>query len=66
MGISKINEQTLPTSTTPPATTRPTISLNSATPVFGAVTVTISNHSDYTNPNYSAVCTLEDLSLIHI
>ena len=60
MGISKINEQTLPTSTTPPATTRPTISLNSATPVFGAVTVTISNHSDYTNPNYSAVCTLED------
>lgn len=60
MGISKINEQTLPTSTTPPATTRPTISLNSATPVFGALTVTISNHSDYTNPNYSAVCTLED------
>lgn len=60
MGISKINEQTLPTSTTPITTTRPTISLNSATPVFGAVTVTISNHSDYTNPNYSAVCTLDD------
>ena len=60
MGISKINEQTLPTSTTPITTTRPTISLNSATPVFGTVTVTISNHSDYTNPNYSAVCTLDD------
>ena len=60
MGISKINEQTLPTSTTPITTTRPTISLNSATPVFGALTVTISNHSDYTNPNYSAVCTLDD------
>ena len=64
MGISKINEQTLPTSTTPITTTRPTISLNSATPVFGALTVTISNHSDYTNPNYSAVCTLDDGTVI--
>ena len=64
MGISKINEQTLPTSTTPPATTTPTISLSSATPVFGALTVTISNHSDYTNPNYSMVSKLADGTVI--
>ena len=64
MGISKINEQTLPTGTTPPATTTPTISLSSATPVFGALTVTISNHSDYTNPNYSMVSKLADGTVI--
>ncbi len=60
MGISKINEQTLPTGTTAPATTTPAISINSANPVFGAVTVTISNHSSYTNPNYQAISTLAD------
>ena len=64
MGISKINEQTLPTSTTAPATTTPTISIDSATPVFGIATVTISNHSDYTNPNYSMVSKLADGTVI--
>lgn len=60
MGISTINDQDLPQSTTPPATATPTISLSSATPVFGKLTVTVSNHANYTNPNYSAECTLAD------
>jgi len=60
MGIRTINSQDLPGSTTAPATTTPTISLSSATPTFGTLTATISNHASYTNPNYSAECTLAD------
>jgi hypothetical protein len=60
MGISKINEQTLPTSTTAITTATPTISINSSTPVFGSLTVTVNNHDDYTNPNYSVTSKLSD------
>ena len=60
MGINTVNGQTLPASTTPLTTLSPTVSINSATPGFGAVTVTISNHSSYTNPNYSVVSKLSD------
>tara|TARA_R110002020_G_C16106103_1_gene759100 strand:- start:55 stop:888 length:834 start_codon:yes stop_codon:yes gene_type:complete len=60
MGINTINGQTLPVSTTPLTTLSPTVSINSANPVFGVVTVTISNHSSYTNPNYSVVSKLSD------
>ena len=60
MGINTINGQTLPVSTTPLTTLSPTVSINSATPVFGVVVVTISNHSSYTNPNYSVVSKLSD------
>jgi len=58
MGIDKINNQDFPQSTTPPATTTPSVSTSGG--LFGSVTVTISNHANYTNPNYSAVCTLAD------
>jgi len=60
MGIDKINNQDFPQSTTAPATTTPTISLNSATPAFGNLVVTVTNHSDYTNPNYSVTSALAD------
>ena len=60
MGINKINEQDLPQSTTAPATTTPSVSLSGGT--FGVIeaTVTKSGGGSYTNPNYSAVCTLAD------
>ena len=60
MGINKINNQDLPQSTTPPATTTPSVSLSGGG--FGVVTATItkSGGGTYTNPNYSAQCTLAD------
>ena len=60
MGIDKINNIDLPQSTTPPATTTPSVSLSGIT--FGVIeaTVTKSGGGSYTNPNYSAVCTLAD------
>lgn len=60
MGIDKINNQDLPQSTTPPATTTPSVSVSGG--LFGNVTVTItkSGGGTYTNPNYSAQCTLAD------
>ena len=60
MGIYKINNIDLPQSTTPPATTTPSVSLSGIT--FGVIeaTVTKSGGGSYTNPNYSAVCTLAD------
>jgi hypothetical protein len=60
MGIDKINAVDLPQSTTAPATTTPSVSLSGGT--FGVVeaTVTKSGGGSYTNPNYSAVCTLAD------
>jgi len=60
MGIDKINNIDFPQSTTAPATTTPTLSISSAAPAFGAATITVTNHANYTNPNYSAVCTLAD------
>ena len=60
MGIDKINNQDLPQSTTAPATTTPTLSISNATPAFGAATITVTNHGDYTNPNYSATSALAD------
>tara|TARA_R100001443_G_scaffold1329_2_gene4963 strand:- start:418 stop:1260 length:843 start_codon:yes stop_codon:yes gene_type:complete len=60
MGINKINNQDLPQSTTPPATTTPSVSLSGGG--FGVVTATItkSGGGTYTNPNYSAQCALAD------
>jgi hypothetical protein len=60
MGIDKINNQDFPQSTTPPATTTPSVSI--AGGAFGVVTATItkSGGGTYTNPNYSAQCTLAD------
>ena len=50
MGINKINNQDLPQSTTPPATTTPSVSLSGGT--FGVIeaTVTKSGGGSYTNP----------------
>ena len=60
MGIDKINEQDFPQSTTPPATTTPSVSTSGG--LFGNITVTVtkSGGGAYTNPNYSAECTLAD------
>ena len=60
MGIDKINNIDLPQSTTAPATTTPTLSISNATPAFGAATITVTNHGDYTNPNYSVTSALAD------
>ena len=48
--ISKINEQDIPSGGGGTASTTPTISVSGG--VFGAVTVQVTNHSSYTNPNY--------------
>ena len=58
MGISKINGQTLPIHTSAVASLTPTVSISSQDPVFGIVTLTITNHNNYTNPNYFAQSTL--------
>lgn len=60
MGISKINDQDLPQSTTPPATATPSVSLAGGGFGFVTATITKSGGGSYTNPNYSAVCTLAD------
>jgi len=52
--IASINEQDVP-SGGGTASTTPTISLSGGT--FGAVNVTVTNHSSYTNPNYECVVT---------
>lgn len=50
--IASINEQDVPSGGGGTATTTPTISVDSG--LFGVVEVTVTNHSSYTNPNYSA------------
>lgn len=50
--IAKINEQDVPSGGGGTASTTPTISVSSG--LFGVVEVTVTNHSSYTNPNYSA------------
>jgi len=51
------------------ATTTPTISLNVG--LFGAVTITVTNHSSYTNPNYHVIAkvgstvTVQDADVDH-
>lgn len=53
--IAKINEQDVPSGGGGSATTTttPTISLNVG--LFGSVTITVTNHSSYTNPNYHVI-----------
>lgn len=53
--IASINEQDVPSGGGGTATTTPTITVTGGT--FGAVTVTVTNHSSYTNPNYECVVT---------
>lgn len=60
MGISTINDQDLPQSTTPPATATPSVSISGGTFGVFEATVTKAGGGSYTNPNYSAECTLAD------
>ena len=51
--IADINGVDVPSASGGTATTTPTISLNVG--LFGAVTITVTNHSSYTNPNYHVI-----------
>lgn len=53
--IASINEQDVPSGGGGTASTTPTITVTGGT--FGAVTVTVTNHSSYTNPNYECIVT---------
>ena len=54
--IEKISGHDVPSGGGGTATTTPTISVSGGT--FGSVTVTVTNHSSYTNPNYECVVTV--------
>jgi len=59
--IEKISGQDVP-SGGGTSTTTPTISVNAG--IFGVVTATVTNHSDYTNPNYSASVSIGGTEII--
>jgi hypothetical protein len=52
--IASINEQDVPSGGGGTVTTTPTMTVSGGT--FGAILVTVTNHSSYTNPNYSISC----------
>lgn len=54
--IEKISGHDVPSGGGGTASTTPTISVSGGT--FGSVTVTVTNHSSYTNPNYECVVTV--------